>query len=298
MQPSGQRMPVAELVKVLLASDKQLVGLPRWVPGTRDHDQRQAWPVLVAGETSECVLMATCYPEESADRFTITLNYARRCIWRVDHELANRAPHHNPLDRVSLLDGAYEVQGPHFHSWSDNRYLAAVATLPIELPCARALPPQVRGWENAFRWFCGQTGIRQPTAFLLCRHVGGSCEMQIEYIKKLLNGCSRVLPTEDGGAAVWTHCQYPSNQAVTVFVYGGPNGLRVNDGGGAVDTLSMHGVELDHPDRFLTRFCRTKGLRADQGTIHTPTLPLEGLSSAVILVANASSAAAYWGSST
>ena len=159
---AGSGLPVAELVDRLLASNKQLVGLSGWRPGTRDHDQRLAWPVLVSGETSECVLAATCYPDESPDRFTIALNYSERCIWRVDHELPSRSPHHNPLDRVVLLDGSYQVQGPHFHSWPDNRYLATVASLPLELSCARALPPQVRGWENAFRWFCGETGIRQP----------------------------------------------------------------------------------------------------------------------------------------
>jgi hypothetical protein len=162
MRSGSRRQIVAELVDELLASAKVLAGgLPTWRSGTRDHDERLAWPVLVDGETDQCELAATCYPDESPDRFTIVLSYANRCIWRIDHELLNRSPHRNPLDRADLL-GAYEVRGPHYHSWDDNRYLATLGALPTELLCARPLAPQARGWENAFRWFCGETGIQQP----------------------------------------------------------------------------------------------------------------------------------------
>ena len=118
--------------------------------------------------------------------------------------------------------------------------------------------------------------------------------MQVEYAKELLNRYPNVVSTE-GGTAVLTHCLYPSNQAVTVFVSGGSNGLRVNDGGGALDVLSAHGCNVASPDRFLMRFCRRKGLRADRGKIYTPIVPPEGLLAAVIMVANASAEAAHWG---
>jgi hypothetical protein len=154
--------PIADLVDELLASDKTLEGSPAWRPGTRDHDRRLAWMVLVVGESSRCDLAATSYPDESPDRFTIGLNYAGRCVWRLDYELPDWGPHYNPLDRVPLLGGAYEVRGQHFHSWSDNRYLATRSTLPLELLCARGLASPPRRWASAFRWFCGETGIQQP----------------------------------------------------------------------------------------------------------------------------------------
>lgn len=118
--------------------------------------------------------------------------------------------------------------------------------------------------------------------------------MQIEYVGKLLGSCACIRPTEDG-AAVSTHCLYPSNQAVTVFVSGGPTGMRVHDGGGAIDTLATHGVELEDPKHFLLRFCRRHGLKVDRGKIYTPTLPPEGLCAGIVMVANASADAARWG---
>jgi len=99
----------------------------------------------------------------------------------------------------------------------------------------------------------------------------------------------------DGYIAVPTHCLYPSNKAVTVYVTGGPTGSRVSDEGGALDELSAHGRSISDPDRFLARFCRVGGLLASGGKISSIPVPMEGLAAAVVLVANASSAAARWG---
>lgn len=96
--------------------------------------------------------------------------------------------------------------------------------------------------------------------------------------------------------AVATHCLYPSNAAVTVFISGGgKDGATVSDDGGAIDELSTHNRIVDRPDRFLARFCRPVGLEAKQGKIISPVVPFEQLPSAVVFVANASAAAARWG---
>jgi hypothetical protein len=168
--------PIADLVDELLASDKTLEGLPTWRQGTREHDRRLAWTILVGGETSRCELTATAYPDESPDRFTIGLNYAGRCVWRLDHELPDWGTHYNPLDRVALLGGEYEIRGRHFHSWQDNRYLATRATLPAELLCARTFAPPPRRGRVPFVGFAGRLGLSNPSISLLSHREGGSCD--------------------------------------------------------------------------------------------------------------------------
>jgi hypothetical protein len=51
---------------------------------------------------------------------------------------------------------------------------------------------------------------------------------------------------------------------------------------------------VPNPDRFLRRFC-TKGIGAIDGKLVSPAVPAPQLTSAVMLVANASAAAAHWG---
>ena len=57
--------------------------------------------------------------------------------------------------------------GPHYHAWADNKYLLYAAASLRELACARKLPPQIRRWEQAFRWFCGETRVVfEPDQFI------------------------------------------------------------------------------------------------------------------------------------
>lgn len=99
----------------------------------------------------------------------------------------------------------------------------------------------------------------------------------------------------DDQLAVPTHCLYPSNTSVTVYVTGGPHGARVSDDGGAIDELSHHGCLLSDPDKYLRRFCRRAGLNSQHGRIYSSVVPADGLVAAVALVANTSSTAAHWG---
>ena len=100
----------------------------------------------------------------------------------------------------------------------------------------------------------------------------------------------------DNQAVVFpTHCLYPSSAAVTVSVFGGKSQVVVTDGGGAISELRSHNREVSNPDRFLTRFCRDKGLIARQGQIMSQMLEPDQLEAAIVMVANASASAARVG---
>ena len=162
MGEPGERPHIAKLIDSLLAAEKALAGNPGWQPGNRPGELRWDWPVLVEGESANCQVSVTAYPEDYPNRFTITLNYVGRCIWRLDYEPDYKA-HINPPDRAPFL-GDYTIWGRHYHSWADNRHLATPANPPRILDCARALPSNIQNWENAFRWFCGETRITQSGA--------------------------------------------------------------------------------------------------------------------------------------
>jgi hypothetical protein len=147
---------VADLVDRLLADTKRPVGEAVWREGNRD-EMRIRWPLLVGSSVSEAALHLTAFPNSAEPRFSIGLVY-RACVARLDF-VPNHESHTNPLSQGALLDGTYRVRGPHYHAWADNRYLATAAALPRQLLCARELPPQIRKWDQAFRWFCDQVSV-------------------------------------------------------------------------------------------------------------------------------------------
>lgn len=116
----------------------------------------------------------------------------------------------------------------------------------------------------------------------------------LEFVREALSPFPRLEQSAER-IAVPTHCLYPSNAGVTVFVSGGPNGAIVSDDGGAIDELSTHNRMVPDPDRFLRRFCRPAGLKSERGKIYSPAVVSDQLISAVILVANASAMAAHYG---
>ena len=99
-------------------------------------------------------LEVIAYPNE-ADRFRIVLIY-QKAVWRLDY-VKNEA-HVNSLNRPPELPSG-PIDEPHYHSWIDNRRFAGRATLPSLLKNANVLPANVRSFDSAFRWFCGQTNI-------------------------------------------------------------------------------------------------------------------------------------------
>jgi hypothetical protein len=139
----------------LLAETKRPVGDVAWREGNRD-EMRIRWPLLVGSSVSEAALHLTAFPNSVELRFSIALVY-RWCVARLDF-VPSHESHTNPLSQRPL-GGVYRVRGPHYHAWADNRFLATAAALPRELRCARELPPQIRRWDQAFRWFCDQVYV-------------------------------------------------------------------------------------------------------------------------------------------
>ena len=150
---------IADLVDGLLASDKELLGEVFWENGTREETKRLNWPVLVNGESKNCVLTADAYPTTLYLRFTLCLNFRDFNIWRVDWDKLSL--HSNPTKKGHPYSGC-TYEGPHCHPWDINRHEARPATIPSPLKWARPLPDGLRSWESTFRWFLDATDIAHP----------------------------------------------------------------------------------------------------------------------------------------
>lgn len=98
--------------------------------------------------------------------------------------------------------------------------------------------------------------------------------------------------------AVPTHCLYPTNKAVSVLISGGPRECVVSDNGGALDELTACGLTEFVTESFklhVSSVCKGRGVRYSNGHIVSPPVPLEGLPTALAMVANTSSEVAHWG---
>jgi hypothetical protein len=149
---SGSRH-AREVVDDFLACDKTLEGTADWQDF--GEESRLKWPISVDGILTDASLDATAYPFAGLYPFTITLNFPP-CIWRLEHG-PGYLRHDNPLEEMSQFDRT--LWGPHYHSWADNRRLAKANALPPELEWARQLPEEIRKFEHAIRWLCGETKI-------------------------------------------------------------------------------------------------------------------------------------------
>jgi len=146
---------VANPVDRLLLAEKRLQGRGQWReanPGA----MRIRWPLLVGTSIFDALLHLMYWLNSAELRFSIGLNY-RVQIARLDF-VPNHEWHDNPIGRARMLGGA-RIRGPHYHAWTDNRHLSTASALSRELTCARQLPAQIRRWDQAFRWFCGEVGI-------------------------------------------------------------------------------------------------------------------------------------------
>jgi hypothetical protein len=148
---------VREVVDRLLAAEKILVGEANWSAPYGDRRcLRWRKPCSILGEVTEMELEVIAYPEDGPDRFRIILVY-QKAIWRLDY--VRGEGHVNSLNRPLELP-AGPIDEAHYHSWSDNRRFATALSLPNYLKNANVLPQNVRGFDTAFRWFCGQTNIK------------------------------------------------------------------------------------------------------------------------------------------
>jgi hypothetical protein len=148
-------LDIQKVVDAFLAREKTLAGAGSWVRDSHERSYRCIRPVEVDGELPGLDLIVKAYPRSHKLQFRIILAYGK-AIWRLCYAEDN--PHINSLDRPIDLDLG-PITGPHYHSWKDNRHFATLNALPSSLHNARVLPENLRTFESAFRWFCGETRI-------------------------------------------------------------------------------------------------------------------------------------------
>lgn len=98
----------------------------------------------------------------------------------------------------------------------------------------------------------------------------------------------------DGGhVVVPSHCLYPSNDVVRVWISGGRTAFQVHDNGGALDEFDSSGGHHSDAVYIIGTACKHLGLEVNRsGTIYSRPINLEQLPGAILLVANASKDAA------
>lgn len=146
-------------VDLLLSRTKTIAGEPTWQSTSYDGQMRWLAPLSVDGEVTDLNLVVDAYPTHPSAKFNILLVLGR-CVARLEYSEHTRHNNH-ALAGGYFPTGLEEgwIYGPHFHSWPTNRILATWDSLPKELEWAMLLPANVRGFDNAFRWFCGETRI-------------------------------------------------------------------------------------------------------------------------------------------
>lgn len=93
---------------------------------------------------------------------------------------------------------------------------------------------------------------------------------------------------------VTTHCMYPSNGLVRVYVRAGTETIMVSDEGEAVGEVLSAGIEVADINKLARHLVVDQGLLIRGGIIHTPRLPMEAMPVAVPLVANVAKEVAQW----
>lgn len=100
----------------------------------------------------------------------------------------------------------------------------------------------------------------------------------------------------DGGLRVTTHCIYPSNGLVRVFVRGGLNSMSISDDGGALGEAWAAGLDIEPTKNFnsrLIKMVQNRGLIYESGVIRTNNVPIEAVPVAIAHVANVSKEIAF-----
>jgi len=164
--PSVAAQPdIRVTVDRLLAAEKTLAGTASFQP-LQGEQRQQRWrkACVIQGEVTPLDIEVQAYPDSPNLKFRIILIY-QRAIWRLDY--SEDGTHFNSTNRPNDL-GAGPICGPHYHTWEDNRRFSTKSALPHTLRNARNVPSNLRTFENAFRWFCGETRILVLTAEIPC----------------------------------------------------------------------------------------------------------------------------------
>ena len=90
-----------------------------------------------------------------------------------------------------------------------------------------------------------------------------------------------------------THCLYPTNHIVNVYVEAGQSQFLVHDNGEALDQLRAMGGHEPYPGALMRAAVRRDGLKVGETyRIFAPAVSVDGLEGAIALVANAARDAA------
>ena len=146
---------VRALVDEILSAEKELAGIGRWQPdvkGCQRFMRAVAWNGEIVAD-----LCVKAYPTRPQPYFRVILLFQQIAVWRIDYTYTDH-PHINSFNCPKDMPRG-PITEPHYHSWADNRRLATAVQLPKRLANARVLPERVRTYEQAFRWFCGETKI-------------------------------------------------------------------------------------------------------------------------------------------
>lgn len=150
--------PISFTIDLLLKAKKNLAGIPTWQSSTWEKNEyKLVWPLEIEDKLCGLDLVSNAYPTygNSKDRWRIKL-LASKCLWRIDYTYNEK--HVNPLNGPDDLKGII-IDKPHYHAWEDNKHLCSFSSLPDQLPIARILPPTIKSFANAFRWFCDEINI-------------------------------------------------------------------------------------------------------------------------------------------
>jgi hypothetical protein len=145
-------------VDEFLAAHKTLPAPGDWREVNRETERRLTLPIERAGEISPFDLVLVMSPDAVEPDLRIVLLYGSKCIWRL---CLSPEYHPNSLRRPDDLPSS--VNGPHHHTWHDNRHFAAANRLPKKLKNARILPDEIRSSDEAFRFFVEQIGVEFPS---------------------------------------------------------------------------------------------------------------------------------------
>ncbi len=148
------------LVYRFLTDPKTLFGAPPEF-GDKRRDRggpiwEAVWPIensLGIVETGQLRILTSTSTDKP---LTLAVVYRGNCVWRVDFVAASIC-HVNPF-WAHGSGASPKVCGPHYHGWDSNRD-HILGQSEWTLPSRRALPPQVRKFEQALPWLATEVNL-------------------------------------------------------------------------------------------------------------------------------------------
>jgi hypothetical protein len=149
-------------VTAFLAARKTLAGIDspqQWQPNRDGARWCAKIPLAVNGTLYGQTLVIETNPSASGAEFSIGIVFDDVCVTRLDFD---EAEGHTNSIAIPRDDVPYIVSGSHIHRWEHNhRFVEWPLSLP-RLRNAVEIPPSIRRFEPALRWFCDEMSIELP----------------------------------------------------------------------------------------------------------------------------------------